>query len=211
MYRFPLLLALLLPLALPAQSLPEGVYQSHASLLAATPDHPWSAIGGEMVRLEEKRSLKVEAYRNKQAPGAPLPYAIVLDGRTYLHVAAADPRNFEEFAGLSATATLSRISYDTTLHTRHLMRAYNPATGRPFREAYVDRDKVVRLERIVDLRTGRRYPFDLAHVRRLCAGDRDLRAALARTEAKETDKLDRALRIFSQRNPLPLPATENNR
>ncbi len=210
----PLSLFLFLSLSLTtssAQPLPDGVYQRHASVLVLTPDYPWSVIEGEMVRLEGKRSLKVENFVNTRNRTAPLPYAVVMDGRTYLHIPAKQPRNYEEFAGLSETATLSRVSYDTTIHTRQLMRAFNPANGRPFREAYVERDKVVHLDRVVDLRTGRLYPFDLETVRRLCADDRDLRAALARAQPGETEKLERALRIYSQRNPLEPSPNEPNR
>lgn len=187
---------------------PDGLYLSHAALLALRPDAPLGEIGGEMVRLDADRTLKIADYAG---PENRRPYAVVVAGLPYLNVAGPRDGDFLTFAGLQQLGALSHMSYDTTVQTRTLMRAYNPVNGRPFREGWVERDRTRRLERILDLRSGQRYPFDLATVRRLCADDRDLRAALDRAQPTETDKLRRALRIHSARYPLSLPLFVLNR
>ncbi|WP_116124474.1 hypothetical protein [Lewinella sp. IMCC34183] len=210
-----ILLLLLLPCLLPAQS-PEaygpdyrfrdGVYLTHEALLANQPDVEWSEIAGEMVQLSEDHRVQIDGYGYKSGNDRGTPYAIALDGLPYLFVQVDGRRGFSEFAGLLRPGRYPTVAYDTTVNLRRLMKAYNPANGKPFREGYVERQRRERITRILDMDTGTLRPLDRATVLLLVRDERDLRSALEQTPDATTDKLLRALEIYNSRHPLLLPA-----
>lgn len=185
----------------------DGVYFSHAALVANQPDLGWEAIDGEMVQLPEDYRVQIAdyGYKDVRINADIVPYAISLDGLAYLFVRRNERRNFHEFAGLRVRGTLSTLRYDTTIRVRQLMKAYNPANGRPFRQAYVDRDKTLTLNKILDLRSGALLPLTPGNLTRLCADDAKLAAAVRTTDEGEHELLLRALRLYDDRHPLYLP------
>ena len=93
------------------------------------------------------------------------------------------------------------------------MKAYNPVTGAAFREAWVERDRRQQARRIIEMPTGRRFPFERQVVLELVAGEADLSRALRQTpdNAENDAKLLRAIKIYNQRYPFDLPVEEPNR
>lgn len=192
----------------------DGIYLSHSSLLANRPDLSWSAIDGEMVQLPADYRVQVDGYKAGEKagtkPAAP-PYAISLDGKAYLFVRHDTLRDFHEFAGLRVHGPFAAMRYDTIVRTRQLMRAYNPINGLVFREAWVERDRERTLQRVVDMRDGRRLPLDPSTLMRLVDSENDLVSALRATRPTETEKMLRALKIYAERHPFTLPAASLNR
>lgn len=188
----------------------DGVYLSHQALLNNTPDAPWSEITGEMVQLSEDFRLQIDGYGYKTSDYRP-PYAVALDGLPYLFVRHNTKRDYHEFSGLRTLGTFATVQYDTIVHAELLMRAYNPANGLAFREGYVKRDQQRTLDRIIDMQSGRRLPLDQPTVMRLVGEETDLLAALERSERATTERLLRAIRIYNDRHPLLLPASQPNR
>ena len=139
------------------------------------------------------------------------PYAITLDGLPYLFVREESRRGFYEFSGLRILGAYSTMEYDTIVHTRQLMKAYNPVNGKPFREGYVERDRENGVSRIIEMGTGRRLPLERTTVMRLVTGELDLVSALERSTPEETNKILRALVIYNERHPLLLPLPQANR
>ena len=182
----------------------DGVYFSNASLLANEPDVTWEGIGGEMVQLPDDYRVQVDDFGYRDRDYTP-PYAIALDGLPYYFVREDSKRGFHEFAGLRTTGRYATLQYDTLIHSRQLMKAYNPVNGQAFRQAYVERDRQRRLYRILDAETGKRLSFDHPTVLRLVAREEDLVAALERTAPDDTAKILRALELYNQRHPLLLP------
>ena len=188
----------------------EGVYFSHDALLANQPDLSWEDIDGEMVQLPEDYRVQIAnyGYKDVRINADILPYAISLDGFAYLFTKENEKRSFHEFTGLRVRGNLSTIQYDTTIHIRQLMKAYNPVNGKPFRQAYVDREKTVTLSKILHLRSGALVPFTRENLARLCADDTKLAKAIAETETDNTEMLLRALRLYDDRHPVKLPLPE---
>ena len=186
---------------------PEGVYLSHDALLAAEPDLEWEAIDGEMVQLPEDFRVQIAnyGYKDVRINADIVPYAISLDGQPYFFVRRDEKRNFHEFAGLRVQGPLSTMRYDTIIHTRQLMKAYNPVNGLPFRQAYVEREKTLTLNKILHLRSGALYPFNRASLLKLCAEDEELVIALRSADPEDEKLLLRALRLYDDRHPISLP------
>lgn len=185
----------------------EGVYLSHASFLANEPDLEWESIAGEMVQLPEDFRVQIAGYgyKDERIDGDIIPYAISLDGEPYLFIKKDNKRNFHEFAGLRIRGALSTMQYDTVIRTRQLMKAYNPVNGQPFREAYVERDKTITLNKILHLRSGALLPFTHQNLVRLVADDAEIAKALIEVGPKEVDMILRALKLYDDRHPLSLP------
>ena len=216
MLRVALIFSLLVCLVgmLPAQDifdgdyrLPDGVYLSHAALLAAQPDLGWEAIGGEMVQLPETFRVQISGYEYKddKLDDGIIPYAISLDGEPYLFRRKNLVRRYYDFVGLSVVGTLSILSYDTTVQRRQLMKAYNPVNGQPFREAYVERAETVTVTKVWHLPTGRLLPLTRANLLPLIADDRDLTKALNDLPEPTQDLLIRAVKLYDDRTPTTLP------
>lgn len=183
--------------------LPEGIYLSHAAVLSAQPDFPWEAISGEMVQLPEEFRLQISNYQYKDADLDQdlVPYAVSLEGQLYLFLRNNRQRNFHDFVGLRVAGTLSVITYDTTIQTRQLMKAYNPINGRPFREAYVERSKTVPLTKIWHLPSGRLVPLRRADLLAFIGNDEELTQALLKLDEVTEDLLLRAVKLYDDRHP----------
>lgn len=213
-----LLMLWFLPLFLSAQTsdfgadyrFAEGVYLSHAALLAGDPDLEWEAIAGEMVQLPEDYRVQIAGYgyNDIRMSADILPYAISLDGQAYFFTSKDDKRNFHEFSGLRVQGALSTIYYDTTFTTRQLMKAYNPVNGLPFRQAFVERDKTVTLKMVMELRSGTRKPLTKATLLELLADDAELIKALKTSTDVTEEMLVRAIKLYDDRHKIQLPIVE---
>ncbi|MFK8164359.1 MAG: hypothetical protein AB8H12_18080 [Lewinella sp.] len=186
---------------------PEGVYLSHAALIANQPDLEWESIDGEMVQLPEDFRVQIAGYgyKDDRINSEIIPYAISLDGEPYLFIRNDEQREFHEFAGFRVKGLLSVLQYDTTVVTRQLMKAFNPVNGQPFRQAYVERNKTISLTKILHLRTGALIPFTHQNLVRLCSDDEEIARALIDVNPKEAEMMLRALKLYDDRHPLTLP------
>lgn len=190
----------------------DGVYFSHDALLANQPDLSWEAIDGEMVQLPEDYRVQIAdyGYKDVRINADIIPYAISLDGLAYLFVRRDNNRNFHEFAGLRVRGMLSTLQYDTTIQVRQLMTAYNPANGRPFRQAYVERDKKLTLSKILQMSSGNLVIFNRENLAALTVDDKKLTKAIHETETGNQELLLRALRLYDDRHPIKLPLPTDN-
>lgn len=186
---------------------PEGVYFSHAAFLAAQPDLNWEAIAGEMVQMPEDFRVQIGSYGYKDDHLDPdlMPYAISLDGVPYLFIRKNTERDYYEFTGLRVAGTISVIKYDTMIVQRQLMKAYNPANGQPFREAYVEREKKLTLTKTWHLPSGQILPLTRPNLLTMIGRDQELTKALKDLPEPTPDLLLRAVRLFDDRHPTPLP------
>ena len=185
----------------------DGVYFTAEALVANQPDAEWGDIAGEMVQLPEDYRVQIDSFGYKRGSYVP-PYAISLDGLPYLFVRQSKERRFHEFAGLRTVGRYATVRFDTLEHTRRLMEAFNPATGRPFRRAWVERDRRREVHRIVDMTDGRRFPLEVAVVTQLVASEEDLSSAVRKLSADEEPKMIRALVLYNERYPLLIPAPQ---
>ncbi|MGB3798218.1 MAG: hypothetical protein WA952_00305 [Lewinella sp.] len=185
----------------------DGVYFTAEALLANEPDVQWGEIAGEMVQLPEDFRVQIDSFGYKTGRYVE-PYAISLDGLPYVFVRQDGPRAFHEFAGFRQTGRYSTVRYDTIVHTRQLMRAYNPATGTPFREGWVERDRRREVIRVVDMISGQRHPLEVRPVSTLVKEEREIHEAVLRLTDEDPQKLIRALVLYNERHPLLIPSQQ---
>lgn len=191
----------------------DGIYFSHAALQQNRPDLAWEAVDGRLIQLPDDYRLQIEHFRQEDEPLHERVYAVSLQGFPYLTVRYEAGRDFTELAGLRVRGRLCYLEYDTIRQRPVVIRAYNPVTGRPFRQSTVTRSERERVRRILDFATGRIYPYNRNSLEQLLAGDAILlRAVQTVDEAEEEEKLYRSLLIYDDRHPLYLPvdSTQSN-
>ncbi len=224
-YRYLLSLSLL-PLAcslLPAQSAEptdsfaldreyrfnEGVYFSFASLVANRPDRGWDEVGGSMVQFPDDYRVQIGGMKLSGHPIDGPIYALVLEGFPYRLVRRSEQNALTEFVMLRIRGRLAYYEFETTEVKSIVMRAYNPANGRPFREGMVDKREVVRNGRLLNFEDGGELTFDRENLIAMTSDrDPDLAELLLNLDPRERDyeeKLRKAVKIFDDRHPLYLP------
>jgi len=187
---------------------PEGVYLTHENFLNRIPDFSWEEIAGEMVQLPEDFRVQIAKFGLKSGNVEVTAYAISLEGFPYFFVKEDTDLHFHEFAGLRVRGPWSYFEYEGTELSSRIMYAYNPANGRPFRQALVEREKNETHRVLINMETGERVELTFDAVANIVASERDiLRAveALKPTDPENFAKLRQAVKLYNERHPLVLP------
>jgi hypothetical protein len=187
----------------------DGIYDNFAALRQNRPSRPWTAVPTQgVVRLQDDFRIQFET-RSPQSTAMAEVYAVVVDGLPYLRGRREKQRAFVEFAGLRVRGRLCYLAYDTLVTKTFEVKAYNPATGRPFRKGNVTRTERQAVERVLDFRTGKLYPLNRSNLLRLVADDPEISRAIEviPNNAELADALFRALKIYDERHPLWMPRT----
>ena len=212
---FSLVLLVSTSLAVAAQSPPdsvafdhdyefrEGIYDDFTALRNNRPSRSWAISGERVIRLADDYRVQVET----DEPVITQAYAIVVDGIPYLRGRWERERSFVEFAGLRVRGALCYLAYDTLVQKTFEVKAYNPATGKPFRRGKVSRTERQAVERVLDFRTGKLYPMTRDNLLGLIGNDAELRRAVRALPENEDlpNRLFAALKIYDERYPLWMP------
>ncbi|MEM9835597.1 MAG: hypothetical protein AAF828_03795 [Bacteroidota bacterium] len=189
----------------------EGIYLTHRSFIIGEPDLRWDEIEGEMVQLPEAYRIQIAGLRDKKSGVLESVYAVSLDGYPYLFAKADPQRNYHEFAGLRLSGRYRYYEYTDEVKDRKMMYAYNPINGQPFRSAEVEVKKAVLEQRVVDLATGKTWPFSIDGVGDIVSTDNDLLRAVNALDINDRElfnKLMQALRLYNDRYPFKLMLPE---
>lgn len=212
-----LTLLLLLPLGLRAQYelrsfnadyvFEEGVYLSHASWLANSPDLRWDDIEGEMVQLPEDYRVQIAGLRHKNGEPLESVFAVSLDGFPYLFTRHHQSAGFYEFAGLRFRGRYAYYRYNDTETKSKMMYAYNPLNGQPFRRGEVMTERKVTRDILLNVKSGERQPLSQQTVYALLVDHPDLQRAVEQLDPADQElrqKLVRAVKLYNEREPLML-------
>ena len=170
-------------------------------------------LDGRMVLLKEDYLLKVESLFPKGRPDLSIDLnsvaAITVSGIPYIRIGQDSLRGFTEFAGLRVRGRLCYFSYEMTELDSVVIKAYNPVSGRPFRQQTVASPRSVEVERVLDLETGAVWPFSLSAMLELLSKDKALVQTLQNLEPTEAEaRLYRCLLIYDDRHPIFAPVTD---
>ncbi len=191
----------------------DGIYEDLAALQTNRPDRSMRTLDGRMVLLQEDYMLKVEELHPKGRPDLALDLeeiaAITVNGVPYIRTYHDSIRGFTEFAGLRVRGRLCYYSYEKTELDSVLIQAFNPITGRPFRQQMVVNPRLVQVEKVLDLENGIVWPFTLPVMLDLLANDEALVQSLQNLQPAEAEaRLQRCLLIYDDRHPLLAPVGE---
>lgn len=188
----------------------EGVYTDVEALKRNEPTHVLANLGGNLVVQEDEYLLKVEHLHLRGRPDLRLQLAdlkvICVKGLPYVQAYQDTLRQFTVYAGLRVRGRLSYYAYEQQRPDTFLVKAYNPLTGRPFRQQNVIREKSYLMEKVLNLETEKVHDFDLDNMLELLATDEALVKSLRQlSPAEATARLQRCLLIFDDRHPFLLP------
>ncbi len=194
----------------------DGLYRSHAAMAANRPDVRWTEVEAALAVNTITFQARLGPLRVK-ATGELIPatefWGFSHEGVPYLRIWEVDRRTAKKtgaetadtagvvlFAGLQYTGRISYFGFPDDSTRMVTIKAYNPLTGKPFREGKVPRTETFYREFMLHMDTGEIAPLSWPQLRAWIRDDQQLLQQLSRLEAGEID-LVRVLQTYDSRNP----------
>lgn len=210
-----LLAGLLVPAAATAQQDPvlvtknfrfqDGVYLSHQSFRANTPDLGWEEVEATWYTNPQTFLTQLEDLRPKNKKTGIKPDSIwgfCLQGIPYLRLSRDwIQKELATFAPLQLRGKICYFEFDRIDTAQVLITAYNPANGLPFRQGLIEKELEVNCPKILDFESGEVADFTRDNLIAWIADDPELaKAVQALTEEEAKTKLFKSLLIYVDRN-----------
>lgn len=190
----------------------DGIYSDFGSFQRNNPVWSWDAVSADRVVSWNKNTLQVAAIRVKEAVTGQDSldmsniWGLCVDGVPYIRLPDTLKRNDAwVFAALQVRGRISYYEYEEATTELLTVKAYNPVTGRPFREGQVPREKLVTRKMMLDFASGSRVPFDKDNLLEWIKTDEGLWQAVGEIDPGDAGRLFKSLLIFDDRNPVFLP------
>ncbi len=214
--RFWLMLAVLMlnaatiaaqPRKTPPPLWKDGLYRSAEDFRANRPMTSWKETRGKWFYNSESGITTIAEIT--LANGTPLSTDsiafICLNGITALRIPADSTlRSSAVYAQLRYPGRISYFQYEAGVIDTVAIAAYNPISGKPFRQARLPRTTREYRERLFVLETGEILPFSQESLLSILSADPEVRRAVSLLEDSEEaplrEKLLRAIEVFNERN-----------
>lgn len=189
----------------------DGVYLSLAAFQNNAPDYTWEQVKTNLfsnpqtfITQVEYIDLKADSITTKQPLHLETVWGISLDGIPYIRLPKGTlDTKLMSFAGLQVRGKICYFEFDRPEMREILMPVYNPVTGKPFREAYVQREKQIYYQKMMDFRTGEIKDFNTQNMLLWIEDDRKLwNAVNVLTEEEAHEKLFKSLLIYDDRQKI---------
>lgn len=192
----------------------DGFYLSAQAFLKNDPEIDWDQLGGDLVfnPQAETAHFRLGGWRDSlQVAPEDLSkiWGFSFEGKPYVRVLEAEREGLMHFALVRVRGKISYFTFEEDRVEDVVIKAYNPLTGRPFREGTVETKKRVRVKKMIDMTTGNTAPLEPTTFRSWIADDaRLLRTFDELSEAEKTEKLFKMLLIYNDRNTCFMPASQ---
>lgn len=185
----------------------DGIYMSFEAFQSNTPDYQWSDLKANLVTNPQTFITQVQyIFIKNEAESIPLDlgkvWGISLAGIPYLRLDKnGSENNTTSFAGLQLRGKICYFSFDDLRRVKIPIHAYNPYNGRPFRSAVIEREKQIRIEKILNFETGEIADFNVKNLKNWIQDDKRLFETINSLNAEEAEeKLFKCLLIYVDRN-----------
>ena len=183
-----------------------GIYFSLAQLQANTPAIPMDSMKLNYFTNPQTSLTQLDAiFLKKNTKPFPLDsiWAICLDGVPSVRVPQQEiNRELPNFAAFKLRGKICYFTYPDYRKKTVQISAYNPHTGRPFRQGNVVRDEEVIVKKMLQFETGEVADFTVENVMAWIEDDTLLVETLAELPREEQEeKLFKSLLIYVDRNP----------
>ena len=184
----------------------DGIYFSLAQLQANTPAIPMDSMKLNYFTNPQTSLTQLDAiFLKKNTKPFPLDsiWAICLDGVPSVRVPQQEiNRELPNFAAFKLRGKICYFTYPDYRKKTVRISAYNPHTGRPFRQGNVVRDEEVIVKKMLQFETGEVADFTVENVMAWIEDDTLLVETLAELPREEQEeKLFKSLLIYVDRNP----------
>lgn len=188
----------------------DGIYQNIGQLRTNQPQIALENLGGSLVWQENAYLLKIETLYPIGRPDLLFDLnefeIITYKGLPFFRVFKDSIRKFTAYAGLRVRGRLSYYSYERPYTDSVIIKAYNPATGKPFRQQKIATSQFEDIKKVINIATGQLLDFSLDNMFILLKDDASLLKTLEALPAEEArEKMERFILIYDDRNPLYLP------
>ena len=188
----------------------DGIYHNIEQLRANQPQIALENLGGSLVWQENAYLLKIETLYPMGRPDLEFKLddfeIVTYKGLPFFRVFTDSIRGFTAYAALRVRGRLSYYSYERSYMDSVMIKAYNPATGQPFRQQKMARPQLENIKKVINIATGQLLDFTLDNMFLLLEDDPSLIKTLEALSVEEAlKKMERFLLIYDDRNPLYLP------
>lgn len=191
----------------------EGIFRSYESFRSNTPDWSWEEAEAILFTNPQTFLTQIQQLRLKtpDGPGALIHpdsiWGICLQGIPYIRLDRDwIQKELATFAPLELRGKICYFDFERTDTVQVRMTAYNPANGRPFRQAMVGKEVDVNCPRILNFQTGETADFTRDNLLRWITDDPALTQTVLELEEDELDsKLFKVLLIYVDRNRVYIP------
>ncbi len=183
-----------------------GIYFNLNQLKSDQPAYPMSNLVVHFFTNPQTSLTQIDSVFLKGTK-QPIPldsiWAICLDGVPSIKVPSNEiNRELPNFAALKLRGKICYYTYPDYRTKKVRVAAYNPVTGRPFRQGFVEREQEVFIEKIMHFQTGEVLDFTVENLLNWIQDDPLLVETLTELPKEEQhEKLFKCLLIYVDRNP----------
>lgn len=184
----------------------DGVYFNLAQLQANQPAYPLDSLEMQYITNPQTSLTQVDAVLLKKSKLVlPLDsiWVVCLDGVPSVRVPNNEiNRTLPNFAALKLRGKICYFTYPDYRTKKVRVAAYNPLTGRPFRQGTVEREQEVIIEKMMHFQSGQIADFNLENLLAWIQDDQLLVETLSELPpGEQEEKLFKSLLIYVDRNP----------
>ncbi len=190
----------------------DGLYARFEQFQRDQPAYLWEDIRISLASNPQTFLIQVEKVQTRD--GEPIPieslWGLTVQGIPYIRV---DPQLSDKplpaFSAFRVRGKLCFFEFPVDTVERVSISAYNPLTGKPFREGVVDKPITLWYKYLVPFATGEVIPFTLDHFLDLIQDDPVLHRTYRNLSPEEAEeRLFKGILIYDDRNPVYLRREE---
>ena len=193
----------------------DGVYLSFEAFQSNTPDYKWDELKSNLVTNPQTFITQIQyVYIKNEEKEIPLGldkiWCVSLAGIPYLRLQEGDTKkHLTTFAGLQLRGKICYFSFEDYRLVKIPIHAYNPYTGIPFRSGIIEREKNLKIEKILNFETGEIAILTVENIKKWITDDQKLLDTLNELTIEEAEeKLFKCLLIYDDRNVIRIKKWE---
>jgi len=187
----------------------DGIYFSFNALQNNQPDHKWEEVTATYFTNPTTLLAEVQEIKFNESESLlsfKKVYAICINGIPYLKLKNQEESFMTKFAGLKVRGVLGYFSYSISKMEKIKIQAYNPLNGQPFRTGFVEKEKSLKIEKVLSWQDGNVHDFDQASMKKLVSDDKPLLTSIKELKDWELEeKLFKCLLIYNDRHSIYVP------
>ncbi len=191
----------------------DGIYLSLQEFQTNAPSHRWEDVEVRFFTNPQTSLTQVERItlkRDSQLVDVDQVWALTMDGIPSVQVPKSEiHKELPTFAALKLRGKICYFTYPDWRTKKIYVAAYNPLTGRPFRQGVVEREEEIIVEKMLHFETGEVADFTVENFLAWIADDEPLVSTYEELSPEEREeKLFKGLLIYVDRNAAYLKKQE---
>lgn len=186
----------------------DGIYLTLQDFQQNKPNYTWNEVSTNLATSHEGFIAQVEAIKiDGHSLDLQQLWGICIGGIPYIRLPKGEVTEAATvFAGLRVRGKICYFGYQQAVTEMQLVKAYNPLTGRAFRQGKIPVEKTMEYHFLLNFQTGQVVPFTKNNFLAWIKEDQQLWTTVQDLSTQEAqDKLFKCLLIYVDRNTVHLP------